>query len=66
MCKYSKLIPIIFFFIFLIINSFAKPITIKVWYPDELGVKPKYVDKAAEDFRKAFPDVNLEQQIFAF
>jgi len=60
MCKYSKLIPIIFFFIFLIINSFAKPITIKVWYPDELGVKPKYVDKAAEDFRKAFPDVNLE------
>ncbi len=60
MKKLLRLLPLLFILLLLITYSSAKPITIKVWYPDELGVKPKYVDKAAEDFRKAFPNVNLE------
>jgi len=43
-----------------ILISASEKVTIKVWYPDEFGVKPKYVDQAAEAFRKDFPNVNLE------
>ena len=47
----------------IVING-AKKITIRVWYPDELGIKPKYVDQAAAAFRKDFPNVNLEIRRF--
>ena len=43
----------------IVINA-AKKITVRVWYPDELGVKPKYIEQAAEAFRKDFPNVDLE------
>ena len=37
----------------------SQKITLKVWYPDEAGIKPKYIAQAAEAFGKDFPDVNL-------
>lgn len=43
----------------IVVNA-AKKITVRVWYPDESGIKAKYMDQAAEVFKKDFPNVNLE------
>ena len=39
-------------------------IKISIWYPDELGIKPKYVEKAVEDLKKKYPDIEVEVQRF--
>ncbi len=42
----------------------SSKLTLKVWYPDEAGIKPKYIAQAAEAFEKDFPNVNLEVKRF--
>ena len=42
----------------------SSKLTLRVWYPDEAGIKPKYIAQAAEAFEKDFPNVNLEIKRF--
>ncbi len=42
----------------------AEKTKIVIWYPDELGIKPKYVDKAAQELRKKYPDIEVEVKRF--